>query len=77
MTCAACQSPCSGCVDSPHVLIADDFDNWTGHFLPIHVDSLQQGLQPAHVTFHMGVEEGEHFTYIGEKQTWLSYLPPE
>lgn len=51
------------CLVSPHVLITDDFNNRTGHLLAILIDSLQQRLQPAYVTFNMGVEEGEDLTY--------------
>lgn len=52
-----------GSVESPHVLITDDFNNWTGHLLAIQIDSLQQRLQPAHVTFNVGIKEGKNLTY--------------
>lgn len=29
-----------GIIQLPHVLIADDFNNWAGHFLAIQIDSL-------------------------------------
>lgn len=45
---------------SPHVLVVDDFYNRTGHLPAVHIDPLQQRLQPAHVTLNVGVEEGEH-----------------
>jgi len=51
------------CVESPHVLITDDFNNRTGHLLAVQIDSLQQRLQPAHVTFNVGVEEGKNLAY--------------
>lgn len=56
------------CVQSPHVLIADDFDNRTGNLLAILVDSLQERLQPSHVTFDVGVEEGKNLAYGAESK---------
>ncbi len=61
-----------GSAESPHVLITDDFNNRTGHLLAIQIDSLQQRLQPAHVTFDVGVEEGKNLPYIKGKQTSCS-----
>lgn len=55
-------------VESPQVFVTDDFNNWTGHLLTIQIDSLQQGLQPAHVTLNVGVEEGENITWEEGKQ---------
>lgn len=64
---------------SPHVLITDDFYDWTGHLLAIQIDSLQQRLQPAHVTLNVGVKESEDLAYekskhpAAVKQTNTSY----
>lgn len=49
-----------GGVWSPHVLVVDDFNNRTGHLPAVHIDPLQQRLQPAHITLNVRVEEGEH-----------------
>lgn len=59
-------------VPSPHVLVVDDFNNRTGHFPAVHIDPLQQRLQPAHVTLNVGVEEGEHLACNTETVAQMS-----
>lgn len=66
MTCLLITYGCSGL---PHVLIVDDFNNWAGHLLAIHIDSLQQRLQPAHITFNVRVKEGQNLACMTGKQT--------
>lgn len=60
---------------SPHVLITDDFYDWAGHFLTIHIDSLQQWLQPAYVTLDVGVKEGKNLAYEESKHPVVKQIP--